>query len=216
MYNELYAAWLREIENASLGGLPPDFYSKLGNYLKRISEENLQDQKSVKINLLQLEAQNVMRMLEELLDARYKKIVKVITENQKVPSELLTFEEARMAADFAAFSGAYQKFSQELLQGQVQIQSQTTSIQVQAPIPTVTIKAPTAPAQVQSAPITVKLITESSHKRVVLRFTKNIPGIIGADMKTYGPFVAEDVASLPVENAKMLVKQGLAMLVEAQ
>ena len=55
---------------------------------------------------------------------------------------------------------------------------------------------------------------EVSHKRVTLRFAKNIPAIIGLDMKTYGPFKVEDVASLPVENAKMLVKQGLAVLVE--
>ena len=55
---------------------------------------------------------------------------------------------------------------------------------------------------------------QASHKRVTLRFVKNIPAIIGADMKTYGPFIVEDVASLPVENAKMLVKQGLAVLVE--
>ena len=33
-------------------------------------------------------------------------------------------------------------------------------------------------------------------------------------MKSYGPFVVEDVASLPVENAKILVKQGLAVPVE--
>ena len=33
-------------------------------------------------------------------------------------------------------------------------------------------------------------------------------------MKTYGPFIVEDVASLPVENARILVKQGLAVLVE--
>jgi DNA replication initiation complex subunit (GINS family) len=34
-------------------------------------------------------------------------------------------------------------------------------------------------------------------------------------MKTYGPFLVEDVASVPVENAKILIKQGLAELVEA-
>jgi DNA replication initiation complex subunit (GINS family) len=34
-------------------------------------------------------------------------------------------------------------------------------------------------------------------------------------MKTYGPFKAEDIASLPVENAKILIKQGLAERVEA-
>jgi DNA replication initiation complex subunit (GINS family) len=33
-------------------------------------------------------------------------------------------------------------------------------------------------------------------------------------MKTYGPFKAEDVASLPVENVKILVKQGLAEKIE--
>jgi DNA replication initiation complex subunit (GINS family) len=33
-------------------------------------------------------------------------------------------------------------------------------------------------------------------------------------MKAYGPFVVEDVASLPVENAKILVKQGFAEVVE--
>ncbi|MBX5327942.1 MAG: hypothetical protein QHH18_01705 [Candidatus Bathyarchaeota archaeon] len=52
------------------------------------------------------------------------------------------------------------------------------------------------------------------HKRTVLRFLKDVPAVIGADMKLYGPFKIEDVASLPVENAKILVKQGLAEKVE--
>ena len=105
MYNELYAAWRREIEEASLGGLPPDFYVKIADYLKRISEENkMLDKKSVKVNLLDHEAQNVKRMLEELLWARYKKIVKTITQNQKLPSELLTVEEAKMCESFVTFS----------------------------------------------------------------------------------------------------------------
>jgi len=51
-------------------------------------------------------------------------------------------------------------------------------------------------------------------KKRVLRFTKEIPAIIGADMKTYGPFKPEDIASLPQENAKILVKQGVAVEVE--
>lgn len=58
-------------------------------------------------------------------------------------------------------------------------------------------------------------VREKPKKRVV-RFTKEIPAIIGADMKTYGPFKPEDVASLPQENAKILVKQGVAVEVEAK
>lgn len=59
-----------------------------------------------------------------------------------------------------------------------------------------------------------KVDVEMQHKRVGLRFSKNMPAVIGADMKTYGPFMVEDVASLPIDNAKILVKQGLAELVE--
>jgi DNA replication initiation complex subunit (GINS family) len=180
MYNELYSAWRREIEETPLGGLPPDFYARIADYLRRISEESrMLDKKSVKVNLLDHEAQNVKRMLEELLWARYKKLVKTITQNQQLPSELLTVEEAKMCESFVTFTGAYQKFAKSLMQGQ-----------------------------------TAKVEAEVNHKRMTLRFAKNIPAIIGADMKTYGPFMVEDVASLPVDNAKILVKQGLAVLVE--
>lgn len=55
---------------------------------------------------------------------------------------------------------------------------------------------------------------EIGNKRAVLRFLKEVPAIIGADMKPYGPFKPEDVASLPVENTKMLIKQGLAEKVQ--
>ncbi len=51
---------------------------------------------------------------------------------------------------------------------------------------------------------------KKEQKTAVLRFLKDVPAIIGKDMKAYGPFKAEDVASLPVENAKILIKQGLA------
>jgi DNA replication initiation complex subunit (GINS family) len=180
MYNELYAAWRREIEDASLGGLPPDFYARIADYLRRIREESrMLDKKSVKVNLLDHETQNIKRMLEELLWARYKKLVKTITQNQTLPSELLTVEEAKMCESFVTFSGAYRKFAEGLMQGQ-----------------------------------TAKAEAEVSHKRMTLRFAKSTPAIIGLDMKTYGPFMVEDVASLPVENAKMLVKQGLAVLVD--
>jgi DNA replication factor GINS len=51
-------------------------------------------------------------------------------------------------------------------------------------------------------------------KRIALRLLKDVPAIIGADMKPYGPFKTEDVASLPLENAKIFIKQNLAEKVE--
>jgi DNA replication factor GINS len=43
----------------------------------------------------------------------------------------------------------------------------------------------------------------------VVRFLSDFPAIIGVDLKTYGPFKAEDLATLPIENASALVSQGV-------
>ena len=64
-----------------------------------------------------------------------------------------------------------------------------------------------------------RLQQESSTQRPkhrVLRFLKETPSIIGADMKAYGPFKPEDVASIPQENARILVKQGIAVEVDVK
>jgi DNA replication initiation complex subunit (GINS family) len=103
---------------------------------------------------------------------------------------LLTMEESRISETFADFSKAYQKFSENLLQGKI-----------------------TEPKKLVSE-VEVKFEVPQSNKRSTIRFLKNIPAIMGADMKSYGPFMAEDVASLPPQNAQILIKQGLAVLVE--
>jgi DNA replication factor GINS len=192
MYNELFSAWQREIDDPTLGGLPLDFYTKISQYLKHIKEEDkVLDKKSVKTSLLEHESVNVERMLKELLGSRYRKIIKTVTKTQKLPTELLTVEEARMCETFADFTKSYHKFTDNLMQGQLNVE----------PIKVV-VKTETNAA------------TPQPHKRSNIRFLKNIPAIMGADMKSYGPFVAEDVASLPPQNAQILVKQGLAVLVE--
>jgi len=192
MYNELYSVWQREIDDPTLGGLQLDFYAKISQYLKHIKEEDkVLDKKSVKTSLLEHESANVERMLKELLGTRYRKIIKTVTKTQKLPIELLTVEEARMCETFSDFTKSYHKFTDDLMQGQLNVE----------PIKVI-VKTETNAAAPQS------------HKRSTIRFLKNIPAIMGADMKSYGPFVAEDVASLPPQNAQILVKQGLVVLVE--
>ena len=51
---------------------------------------------------------------------------------------------------------------------------------------------------------------------MVVRILQEMPEIIGVDMRTYGPFKLEDIATLPKENARTLIKQGAAVEVETQ
>jgi len=53
-------------------------------------------------------------------------------------------------------------------------------------------------------------------KQMVVRFLQAVPAIIGSDMRPYGPFKSEDVATLPLENARILIRQGVAVEVETK
>ena len=193
MYSELYEAWRREIENPQLQALPGDFYVRVSEYVQRIKENlKLLDPKSLRASLLEREQRNVNHIVKELLAVRYRKLLRIISRG-KVPSDLLTAEEAKICEGFFPFTEAYRTLIKTLVEGQ------TLEVKPEVEV------AGMAPKKVETQP---------SHKRVVVRFLKAIPAIIGSDMLTYGPFVAEDVASVPVENANILVKQGLAQMVE--
>jgi DNA replication factor GINS len=46
-------------------------------------------------------------------------------------------------------------------------------------------------------------------KYVYVRFLQPYVAIVGSDLATYGPFEPEDVAIVPLDNAKLLVKNGI-------
>jgi DNA replication initiation complex subunit (GINS family) len=55
-----------------------------------------------------------------------------------------------------------------------------------------------------------KISNMLSHKRVPVRFIKPIDRFMGIDMMTYGPYVEEDIALLPSDNARALTQNGFA------
>jgi len=46
---------------------------------------------------------------------------------------------------------------------------------------------------------------------LLVKFKKSIDKFVGADLKTYGPFEREDVAVIPMENAKILIDKGFVV-----
>ncbi len=61
-----------------------------------------------------------------------------------------------------------------------------------------------------------KVEAETRQAKKLVRFLQEVPAIVGADLKVYGPFSVEDVATLPVENARVLIKHSIAIEIEAQ
>jgi DNA replication factor GINS len=180
MYDELYKAWKLELENIELEKLPQEFFSRAAEYMKSLREESrMLDKRTLKTNLLEEEMQNAKRMVRELIQTRYRKMVSKVAKGEEIPPDFLTSEEKAVYSRLSPLAEAVQAFAKEIVRGH-----------------------------------TSKISFEGEHRRITMRFLKDVPAIIGADMKTYGPFKTEDVASLPVENTKILKKQGLAENVE--
>jgi DNA replication factor GINS len=47
-------------------------------------------------------------------------------------------------------------------------------------------------------------------KKIVIRFLSEVDEIVGADLEKYGPFKAEDIATIPYENAQALIAKKIA------
>lgn len=62
-------------------------------------------------------------------------------------------------------------------------------------------------------PLEIKEIEEKEEPFILIRFLIQLPTIVGSDMKIYGPFQVEDIATLPKENAKALILRNAAKLV---
>ncbi len=181
MYDVLYAAWLKEKENKELQKLSKDFYAKVAEYIGKIRQEGrMLDQKSAKAKLISQELSNAKRLMEELVELRFKKIVDQATSAKPVNKEALTLEEEKILLGMKPSLEIFQSFLKDFLRGKI------SKIEKEA----------------------------KASKRMLLRFVKEVPAIVGADLKIYGPFSVEDVATLPAENAKVLVKHGAAMEIE--
>ncbi|NHI91370.1 MAG: hypothetical protein EAX96_02630 [Candidatus Lokiarchaeota archaeon] len=58
-------------------------------------------------------------------------------------------------------------------------------------------------------------IIESSANLVVIRILEDIEEMVGIDLKNYGPFKKEDIATIPEKNAITLIEKNAAMLIKS-
>lgn len=180
MYDLLYDAWLKEKEYVELQILQKDFYTKLTEYIITIQKETrMLDRNSPKSRLLSQELSRVKHLIQELIELRFEKLIKLSGSSETPKWDLSTNEREILRKLIGSFEN-FQSFIKKVLQGKKQ--------------------------NVDSNNIP----TGSS----LMRFLKKLPEVVGSDLKVYGPFSVEDVAALPIENAKVLTKHGAATIIE--
>ncbi|OYT51976.1 hypothetical protein B6U66_02985 [Candidatus Bathyarchaeota archaeon ex4484_135] len=187
-YEELLKAWRSERESEGLSKLPDDFYARVAEFISELRGRlKMADMTALRTRLAKKELENVEKMVKDIFNRRVEKILKALASGRTLDVEKLTPEERELLSPIEEAFTAMRKFLESLLRGEV--------------------RKPEATKTIQAGP-------SSSGKFMLVRILADVPAIVGADMKTHGPFKRGDVAFIPRENAIALVKKGLAVEVE--
>lgn len=201
-YRILYESWRREKQRPDIQPLPEGFYAAITAYATQLKEQTRSTEKStVKGKLIEKERDHVDKLVADLNKLRLGKLVSAELNGIPVEPLNLTAEEKRLQVELRRLIAAHTQGLKQSLQGR----EPRPEIQAAAP-PDVTPR-PAPP---------IHVVETGEHALKVVRFTQPLSAIMGVDMKTYGPFKAEDVASLPTQNADNLIRKGIAKVVETE
>jgi len=187
-YEEILRAWRAEKEAKGLSKLNEDFYKRAAELVRQIrSRLRMADTGALRTKLVKKELANVEKMLKDIFNRRVEKVLRALMSGGEIELENLTPEERELFTSLEASFSALGKFIEGVLRGEVR-----------SPGPgQAEVKGPAG-----------------GPKLVLVRILADVPAIVGADMKTHGPFRRGDVAFIPRENALALVRKGLAVEVE--
>ncbi len=195
-YERLRRAWGRENEKLGLQNIPDEFLHEMRRYSEELNKTPT-DPGTLTGSITKKERGFVSQMLRELTETRLRKIVTKELRGEPIDAQAMTPEEQRLHANLRQLLLGYRQGAD--------IPEPEAPPTVQLPRPAPALRPSTAvPREAPEGDL------------VVVRFLKPLPAIMGVDMKAYGPFDPEDVASIPRQNAVNLIRRGIAKLVDIE
>ena len=195
-YGRLREAWEKEIEKPELQKIPDEFLQEMRRYSEELNKTPT-DPGTLTGSITKKEKRFVGQMLRELTETRLSKIVTKELRGEPIDAQAMTPEEQRLHSNVRQLLLGYRQGAE--IPGP------------EAPPAAQTPKPAAVPRPSAAAPR-----EEPEGEMVVVRFLKPLPAIMGVDMRAYGPFDPEDVASIPRRNAVNLIRRGIAKLVDIE
>jgi DNA replication initiation complex subunit (GINS family) len=195
-YTRLHQVWENETKREELQNIPDDFLHEMTNYVNQLNKTTANPD-TLSGNLTQTERRYANQLLRELTETRLNKIIKSEVNGLPVNAQAMTPEEQKLHSSLRQLITSYRQGS-DIPVPQKQPEPK--------PRPTSTIKEPTPPPKIE----------EKDTELVLVRFLQPLPAIMGIDMKAYGPFQPEELATIPRQNAENLIKRGIAKTVDAE
>ena len=173
----------KERQITKIQAISPDIYKQVAQLIKELSIQKYEGLESDVHNEL---IQMIILSTKSLIELRTRKLLENSNGNLFSRSSLSTDDYSKLTDEEKYIFGEEQKVSQRK---DLILQSLTAG-------------------NVNNLDSISNIIRS---KMIIIRFLESIEPFMGVDMAKYGPFIKEDVAILPFENARSLIERKVAV-----
>ncbi|MFX0174450.1 MAG: hypothetical protein ACFE9L_21435 [Candidatus Hodarchaeota archaeon] len=185
-YKGLYELWMKERASPSLCKIPADFYISMDGKLAKL----LRDSQNLEwVEIINCIHDRMEYLRKDLAQIRLSKILNSVITNTTLDETVLTWGELRLIKNLS------QSIETLGIEDQKNLDTQINSPELDL----------TEDLNDQAS---------TSPKNLVIRMLDEVAAFVGLDNREYGPFMAYDIANLPIENAKALISRGKARAIE--
>ncbi|QEE17983.1 hypothetical protein DSAG12_03821 [Promethearchaeum syntrophicum] len=233
IYMFLFRVWKIEATSNKIGIIKDkeNFLKEIQFLISKIKETIEKSEKKEKViqRIQEKTLENILYMVKDFYDIRSEKILKLCRSLQKI-DELILFpvEQDYYKQLFAAFKGdsKTKKFLLASIENNHSIpnkiidekgishnkidQINSNSIEIVESNELAIIEENTEIKTNQ------RVKKNKDIEYILIRFTKNIPALVGKDLKIYGPFQKEDIVHLPTQNASILIEEEAAIKINPE
>ena len=207
-YETLFELLRREKERSELQKLDSNFFQNVIGYLKDkqtiISNLNGDNSSLEEKRKIEDQLYNVVKIIKDLYGRREKKIVSMAIDKSKNKSSIVD-----NSIFLAQENELFNHIVKVLDEGRENIL-----------LNVINMKEPSSLGEVSTGGIVSEKPRQVIKKEVkepkdtqLVRFLSAVPKFVGRELEEYGPFDEEDIASLPIEIAKVLVNKGRAEVI---
>jgi DNA replication factor GINS len=182
---DVYNLLVTEIQIPTLQSIPIDTYQNIATLLGDIKGQGYE---GIEAKIRDRMVEMISKSVQLLLECRHQKLIEYPYEISSSASSATT-----TAVDYSKLTDE-EKY---ILDGEKESDKRRNAVIA------ATINGRPKVMESMSAKIRAK--------QIVIRFIKSMEQFIGVDMTKYGPFQEEDVAVLPVENARSFIEKGIAV-----
>ena len=213
-YEKLYQHWLNEFEQLTLTNLDRNLFDQYTNVLKSIDNHQENETDIIKFKVFESYKTNFTFLYEDLLKMRELKIINTALVLKELNLEDVLEAEKLLYQNLVGSIKGYKKVKAiSIFEGQ-EIPEPEEPIQIEDDtVPEIDVSKS---IKKEEPEITETIIRQEKEELyfMLLRFIKNTPPLVGIDLINYGPFEKEDLASMPSQNAKILLLEKFAEKVD--